>query len=103
MRIYATGYFKDIWYEMEPAAKGINLVIHCKEKEEETFSLAAHYDTDYGIGILVNATLKNIIRIPTRSTISADINIAEDPYFKFRFHSNISQKFRYGIDVCVYA
>lgn len=101
MRIYATGYFKDIWYEMEPAAKGINLVIHCKEKEEETFSLAAHYDTDYGIGILVNATLKNIIRIPTRSTISADINIAEDPYFKLRFHSNISQKFRYGIDLSV--
>ena len=101
MRIYATGYFNDIWYELEPAAKGTNLVIHCKEKEEETFSVAAHYDTDYGIGILVNATFKNILKFPKRSTLSADINIAEDPYFKLRFHSNVSQKFKYGMDISV--
>ena len=35
------------------------------------------------------------------STISADINIAEDPYFKLRFHSNVSQRFKYGADVSV--
>lgn len=101
MRIYATGYFNDIWYELEPAAKGVNLVIHCKEKEEETVSVAAHYDTDYGIGILANITMKNILKFPRRSTLSADLNIAEDPYFKIRFHSNISQKFKYGADISV--
>ncbi len=101
MRIYATGYFSDIWYELEPAVKGVNLVIHCKEKEEETVSVAAHYDSDYGIGILANVTLKNILKFPTRSTLSADINIAEDPYFKLRLHSNVSQKFKYGVDLSV--
>lgn len=101
MRIYATGYFSDIWYELEPAVKGVNLVIHCKEREEETVSVAAHYDSDYGIGILANVTLKNILKFPTRSTLSADINIAEDPYFKLRLHSNVSQKFKYGVDLSV--
>lgn len=101
MRIYATGYFSDIWYELEPAVKGVNLVIHCKEREEETVSVAAHYDSDYGIGILANVTLKNILKFPIRSTLSADINIAEDPYFKFRLHSNVSQKFKYGVDLSV--
>ena len=101
MRIYATGYFSDIWYELEPAVKGVNLVIHCKEREEETVSVAAHYDSDYGIGILANVTLKNILKFPTRSTLSADINIAEDPYFKIRLHSNVSQKFKYGVDLSV--
>ncbi len=99
MRIYATGYFNDVWYELEPAVKGVNLVLHCKEKEEETVSVAAHYDTDYGIGILVNLTMKNILKFPKRSTLSADLNIAEDPYFKIRFHSNVSQKFKYGTDI----
>lgn len=99
MSIYATGYYKDIWYDLVPATKGANLVIHCKEKEEESVSIAAHYDTDYGIGILANITLKNILSFPRRSTLSADINIAEDPYFKLRLHSGLSQKFKYGIDM----
>ena len=99
MSIYATGYYKDIWYKLTPAPKGANLVIHCTEKEEESVSVAAHYDTDYGIGILANITLKNIFKFPRRSTLSADINIAEDPYFKLRFHSGLSQKFKYGIDL----
>ena len=101
MRIYATGYYNNIWYEFKPAAKGVNLVLHCKEKEVETVSIAAHYDTDYGIGILTNITLKNVLNFPKRSTLSADINIAEDPYFKLRFHSNVSQKFKYGMDFSV--
>ena len=101
MRICATGYYKNIWYEFRPAAKGVNLVLHCEEKEEETVSIAAHYDTDYGIGILTNITFKNVLNFPKRSTLSADINIAEDPYFKFRLHSNISQKFKYGTDLSV--
>ena len=99
MSIYATGYFKDIWYELVPAAKGVSLKLHCEEKEEETVSVGAHYDTDYGIGILANITFKNVLGFPKRSTISADINIAEDPYFKLRFHSNVSQRFKYGADV----
>lgn len=101
MRIYATGYYNDIWYDLVPAVKGANLVIHCTEKEEESVSIAAHYDTDYGIGVLANITLKNILRFPKRSTLAADLNIAEDPYFKLRFHSNLSQKFKYGADVSV--
>lgn len=99
MSIYATGYYKDIWYELVPAIKGANLVVHCTKKEVESVSIAAHYDTDYGIGILANITLKNTFRFPKRSTLAADINIAEDPYFKLRFHSNLSQKFKYGIDL----
>lgn len=101
MRIYATGYYNDIWYELEPAIKGVNLVLHCREKEEESVSIAAHFDTDYGIGILANMTFKNVLAFPKRSTLSLDLNIAEDPYLKVRFHSNLSQKFKYGTDFSV--
>ena len=101
MRIYATGYYNDIWYELLPAAKGVTLSLHCKGKEVESVSVAAHYDTDYGIGILTNVTLKNVFSVPERSTLSADLNIAEDPYFKLRFHSNVSQKFKYGTDLSI--
>lgn len=101
MRIYATGYYKEIWYELQEAAKGVNLVLHCKEKEEETVSIAAHYDTDYGIGILANLTMKNVLAFPQRSTLRIDLNIAEDPYLKVYLHSHKSQKFKYGADLSV--
>ena len=101
MRIYATGYYSEIWYELLPEAKGVSILLHCKEKEVETVSIAAHYDTDYGIGILANLTLKNVFSFPKRSTLSLDLNIAEDPYFKLRFHSHLSQKFKYGSDISV--
>ena len=101
MRIYATGYFKDIWYELVPAPKGVTLKLHCEDNEEETVSVGAHYDTDYGIGVLANITLKNVLGFPKRSTLSADVNIAENPYFKLRFHSNVSQRLKYGADVSV--
>lgn len=101
MRIYATGYLKDIWYELVPAPKGVILKLHCEDNEEETVSVGAHYDTDYGIGVLANITLKNVLDFPKRSTLSADVNIAENPYFKLRFHSNVSQRLKYGADVSV--
>ena len=101
MRIYATGYFSEIWYELLPEPKGVSILLHCKEKEVETVSIAAHYDTDYGIGILTNLTFKNVLSFPKRSTLSFDLNIAEDPYFKLRFHSHLSQKFKYGSDISV--
>lgn len=101
MRIYATGYYNEIWYELKPAAKGTFLVLHCSEKEEETISIAPHYDSDYGIGILANITMKNILSFPKRSTLSIDANIAENPYLKMRFHTNVSQKIKYGTDISV--
>lgn len=101
MRVYATGYFNDIWYDLRSAPKGVVLIINCEEKEEETISIAAHYDSDYGIGVLTNLTLKNLFKEYRRSTLSVDLNIAQAPYLKTRFHSYVSQSFKYGADLSV--
>lgn len=101
MRVYATGYFNDIWYDMNERPVGVALKIYCEEKEEENVSIAAHYDTDYGIGILANLTMKNIFKKHRRATIEVDLNIAEAPYFKTRFYSNVSQSFKYGAELSV--
>ena len=101
MRVYATGYFNDIWYDLRSAPKGVVLIINCEEKEEETVSIAAHYDSDYGIGVLTNLTLKNLFKEYRRSTLSVDLNIAQAPYLKTRFHSYVSQSFKYGADLSV--
>ncbi len=101
MRVYATGYFNDIWYDLHSMPKGVVLKIYCKGKEEETVSIAAHYDNDYGIGILANLTFKNINKEHKRSTLALDLNIAEAPYLKTRFYYNVSQSFKYGADLSV--
>lgn len=101
MRVYATGYFNDIWYDMQKRPVGVALKIYCEEKEEENISIGVHYDTDYGIGILANLTIKNMFKKHRRATLEFDLNIAEAPYFKTRFYSNVSQSFKYGAELSV--
>lgn len=101
MRVYATGYFNDIWYDMQKRPVGVALKIYCEEKEEENISIGVHYDTDYGIGILANLTMKNMFKKHRRATLEFDLNIAEAPYFKTRFYSNVSQSFKYGAELSV--
>lgn len=99
MEIYGTGYYEDIWYDLYPAEKGATLILHCSEKEEGSAAIAAHYDSDFGIGVLVNFSLKNAINYAKRTTITLDLNIAENPYIKLRYYTNAMQKFKYGAEL----
>lgn len=99
MKIYGTGYYDDIWYDLYPEESGAILILHCNEKEEGSAAITAHYDSDLGIGVLVNLSLKNAINYAKRTTVTLDLNIAENPYIKLYYYTNAMQKFKYGAEL----
>ncbi len=99
LKLYASGYYEDLWYEMDNEPNGVVLKLHCKEREDEAVAFCIHYDNNYGIGALVNFTMKNLWNSMNRTTLSFDINIAENPYLKVNLNKRHGRIFRYGADV----
>ena len=101
LKLYASGYYEDLWYEMSDAQGGVVLKLHCKEREDESVAFCIHYDNNYGIGALVNFTMKNLWHSMNRTTLNLDINIAENPYLKVNLNRRHGKIFRYGADISV--
>lgn len=99
LKLYASGYYEDLWYEMEDTDEGVVLKLHCVEREDEAVSFCIHYDNNYGIGALVNLTMKNLWQSMNRTTLSLDVNIAENPYIKVRLNHHTRKSVRFGADL----
>jgi len=103
VRLRASGYYENLWYEVSNVADGSTLTLHCDEIGDLSVAFAIHYDTDYGIGTLANLTLKNVLGGINRSTLSLDLNIAEKPYLKVRFSKHQGKFLRFGTEIGVYS
>ena len=101
LKLCASGYYEDMWYEMSDAPDGVALTLHCKEREDQALSFSIHYDNNYGIGALVNYTMKNVWNTMNRTTLSLDINIAENPYIRASLNKRQGRVFRLGADLSV--
>ena len=103
VRLRASGYYENLWYNVEPTEKGAIFKLHCQEIADMSAAVAIHYDNNYGIGALVNFTMTNLLRQINRSTLSIDLNIAENPYLKVKFNKHHRKVFRYGADLSIYS
>ena len=103
LKMKISGYYDNLWYDISDAPDGYILTIHCEEVEDKSMSVAIHYDNNYGIGALVNFTFNNILQRIDRSTLGIDVNIAENPYIKGRFITQMGKHFRFGSDLSVYS
>ena len=79
VKIYSTGYYSNIWYEMLDTPEGNVIKLHCKNSTSFTLNMGAHYDNNYGIGMLLNANART-----RHFTYNIDLNIADNPYFRGR-------------------
>ncbi|MBO7529589.1 MAG: patatin-like phospholipase family protein, partial [Bacteroidales bacterium] len=96
VKLKISGYYDNLWYYISDAPDGYILNIHCDEVADKSMSAAIHYDNNYGIGALVNFTFNNVMKSIDRSTISLDVNIAENPYIKGHFNTQMGKYFRMG-------
>lgn len=101
IKLYASGYYEDLWYEVDDAPDGYVLILHCKEHADESLAFCIHYDNNYGIGTLVNFTMKNLWNSIDRTTFSIDVNIAENPYIKLHLNRRQGKAVRFGVDFSV--
>lgn len=103
IKLRASGYYENLWYNIEKKGDGCVFKLHCEEIEDMSLAVAIHYDNNYGIGALVNMTIKNVFKNINRSTLSFDLNIAENPYLKVKFNKHHRKMFRFGVDFSVYS
>lgn len=86
VKIYSQGYYSNVWYELVDTPEGNILRFHCKNKTSLTFSVGAHYDNDYGIGVLLNMSAKT-----KHFLYNVDLNVADNPYFRARISYRYSK------------
>lgn len=103
VKLKISGYYDNLWYYISDAPDGYILNIHCDEVADKSMLAAIHYDNNYGIGALVNFTFNNVMKSIDRSTISLDVNIAENPYIKGHFNTQMGKYFRMGADLSFYS
>ena len=103
IKMKASGYYENMFYSLNKTPQGNVLKLHCDEIADMSAAVAIHYDNNYGIGALVNFTVKNLFKQINRSTLSFDLNIAENPYLKVRFTKRHRKYFGFGADLSIYS
>lgn len=94
VKIYSTGYYSNVWYELVDSPEGNIITLHCKNRTSLNFSIAGHYDNDYGIGVLLNMNART-----THYTFNIDLNVAENPYFKAGITHRYTRMLRGALEI----
>lgn len=99
LKIISTEYYYDVWYEFINEEDKTFLVIHCKKKQKWTLSVGAHYDSNYGVGVLLNLTFRNFGNYFKGSDMMIDINISGNPYLRLIHFYRCSNRLKLGYDI----
>ena len=91
VKIYSQGYYSNVWYELVDSPDGNILKLHCKQRTSLTFSVGAHYDNNYGIGVLLNFNART-----KRYDFNVDLNLSDNPYAK----ANITHRYSKMVRGC---
>ncbi len=77
LRAYGSGFFESINYSFLPDLKGANLVVDVHEGGQGILGAGIHYDSDYNVALLLNATFKNVMI--KGSKLFIDAGLGENP------------------------
>jgi len=97
---YGSGYFDRVSYELEYRAGKTFLVIHAVESGPGEFSAGVHYDSDYGIGLLLGGSFRNVLG-PT-SKLFAELNVAINPRIRVVYLLGLGGKASLGANAEAY-
>lgn len=94
VKIYSTGYYSNVWYEMVDSPEGNVLRVHSKNNTSLNFSIGGHYDNNYGIGILLNMNART-----THFIYNVDLNVSDNPYFKASATNRYTKMLRSTLEI----
>ena len=89
-RLFGTLFFDRIGYYFESMDEGYRLVFRIKEKPNNSFKFALHYDNDFGPGVILNYTRLNSLVEGSRLSLTADIS--ESPQIKGYYDIHLGKK-----------
>lgn len=84
--LYGTLYFEKLWFEIGGREEHQILIIHVKERDKTQLRFSFHYDSENKGGIVVNATLRNVLLNRSRLIFETDLSTfprATVDYFKY--------------------
>ncbi|WP_430403573.1 patatin-like phospholipase family protein [Fluviicola sp.] len=105
---YSNRYFTKVYYSVtEDSVKGADIKLHVIEDFQMAFKGSIHYDTEYGAGVFLNFTGRNLLGKNSRVVLSVDlaeslkfrvnyrkyINASRFSTFTSFYNENIKQKF----------
>ena len=92
-RVYGTGYFKKVDYEILRKANATDLLINVLEVEQTFLKVALHYNNESRAGLNVNLTARN--KLLDNSRFITEIDIAENPRLDISYlkYAGINQRF----------
>lgn len=101
-RLYSSGFFRVVDYELQTAAEGYRLVLSATAAPAWHVRGSINYDTDYKAGLLLNMTGRNVgLR---GAILSADFRLSENPSLQVdylvytRSNPSIGLKWQGGIN-----
>jgi NTE family protein len=94
-RAYGSGFFELISYYFVPTELGAELVFEIKESSSGIFGAGVHYDSDYKVGLLLNATFKNVGIKGSKTFV--DLNLGENPRLQGLFLVDRGSKIGFGL------
>jgi NTE family protein len=97
---YGSGYFDRVSYELDYRNGKTDLVINAVEGGPGEVSAGVHYDSDYGISLLLGGTFRNVLG--PNSKLFADLNIALNPRIKATYLLGLGGKGSVGADAEFY-
>jgi NTE family protein len=95
LRAYGSGFFESIDYSFLPDEEGANLVIEVKEGGQGIMGAGIHYDSDYKVALLLNATFKNFLI--KGSKLFVDVGLGENPKASAYYLVDRAEKPGFGI------
>ncbi len=85
-RTYASQYFDNVTYKLEPKDDGICLIMRLIEKDYGLVRMGIHYDNDFEASLLFNADFRNVLI--NGSKLSVDLGLGQNPRFSFLYYLN---------------
>jgi NTE family protein len=76
-QIYGTRFFEQVNYEINSNGKRSNLIIRVKEADPGYVSAGIHYDDNYGGGILLSGSFRNVLG--KRTKLFTDLVLGQNP------------------------
>ena len=88
---YASRYYDKVYYQLKPTKKG-HATLHCivKESEMTRLKLGLSYHSYTGIGVIANATIRNLLLDKSRTFVK--VAVSEFPAIHFEHNQAFGKK-----------
>jgi len=76
-QMYGTRFFEQVNYEVKSNGKRNDLIIRVKEADPGYISAGIHYDDNYGAGLLISGSFRNVLG--KRTKLFTDLALGQNP------------------------